>query len=240
VENTKSLDVLEDIAELRRVPEGEKFICLFSGGKDSGLALSIAIRKANPLALVNCCEQGRPLFHQHGKDILELQSQAINIPCRYVEGHWKESKELLKLCVEYKEKGAAFILFGDINDKKNALRKIELCHQVGLKPCMPLWARDHNEICALLAEHKIKSLITTTRPILYEELGKIFDEKLFFRLKKKGVNPLGEEGEFHSTLIDADIFVYPLLFEVRNSHILKDKFGEKKELMCKYYLGDEK
>ena len=95
-------------------------------GKDSGLALSIACENSEIVALINCCEQKHPMFHQHDMDLMELQSKSLKIPIAYSNGHWKESHEIETLLKEYKAQGVEFVVFGDICSIKNANRKVNL------------------------------------------------------------------------------------------------------------------
>lgn len=92
----------EDEKVLTEIPKNKKGVALYSGGKDSGLALSIACESAEIVALINCCEQKHPMFHQHDTDLMELQSQSLKIPIVYSNGHWKESTEIEGLLKKYK------------------------------------------------------------------------------------------------------------------------------------------
>ena len=47
----------EDEKVLTEIPKNKKGVALYSGGKDSGLALSIACESAEIVAMINCCEQ---------------------------------------------------------------------------------------------------------------------------------------------------------------------------------------
>lgn len=82
--------LLEDKDILKLIPKDKPFICLFSGGKDCALALSMACQKATPVALITCIDQEESLFHAHDKKLVELQSKAMNIPVMYYNNHWKD------------------------------------------------------------------------------------------------------------------------------------------------------
>ena len=43
-----------------------------------------------------------------------------------------------------------------------------------------------------------------------------------------------EMGEFHSTLLDLDIFEFPIKYEIKSVYKCEDKFGEKWEINAKY------
>lgn len=49
------------------------------------------------------------------------------------------------------------------------------------------------------------------------------------------MNPFGEMGEFHSTLLDLDIFKFPIKYEIKSEYKCEDKFGEKWEIDVNYF-----
>lgn len=223
----------EDI--LKEIPKDKIGVCLFSGGKDSGLALSLVCKKSKIVSLINCCEQKHPLFHQHDRDLMELQSQALKIPIVYTCGHWKESPELEELLKKFKVQGVEFVVFGDINNIKNANRKIKLCLNAGLIPCMPLWNMSYDELFNEIKRIKLKCLLSSVRPVIKDYIGKIFDEEMYKNFNELDINPFGANDEFHSTLLDLDIFEFDIKYEIKSSNKCIDKFGEKWEINVKYY-----
>lgn len=220
---------------LRTIPQSKSFVCLYSGGKDSGLALSMACEQAQPVALITCCELKHPLFHQHDKDLIYLQSLALKIPISYVNGHWKESPELEALLKNYKSQGVEFVVFGDICNIKNSNRKIQLCQSVGLTPCMPLWNMPYDCLFSEIKKRNLKCILSSVRSELKDCLGKIFDEEMYENFNNLKINPFGENGEFHTTLIDLDVFEFPIKYNIKSINKCIDKFGEKWEISANYY-----
>jgi diphthine-ammonia ligase len=49
-----------------------------------------------------------------------------------------------------------------------------------------------------------------------EFLGRVFTHELIAELEALGIDACGEEGEFHTTLLDGPIFVEPLPVEFGN------------------------
>lgn len=220
---------------LGTIPKGKKGVCLYSGGKDSGLALSITSESAEIVALINCCEKKHPMFHQHDKDLLELQSKALKIPIVYSDGHWKESEEIEEILRNYKKSGIEFVLFGDICSIKNANRKIRLCERTGLIPCMPLWNKKYEWLFNEMKKRKLKCLLSSVRPQIKDSLGKILDDEVYEDFQRKEIDSFGEMGEFHSTLLDLDIFDFPIRYDIKSIRKCEDKFGEKWELIVDYF-----
>lgn len=228
------LDV-ENESILTAIPNNKIGVCLFSGGKDSGLALSMACEHSKIIALINCCEQNHPLFHQHDSDLMNLQSQSLKIPLFYSNGHWKDSSEIENLLKQFKLQGVEFVVFGDICSIKNVNRKIKLCKKVGLTPCMPLWKKTYDELYNEMKKRNLKCLLSSVRPKIKDFTGEIFDDNMYEEFKKMQINPFGENGEFHSTLLNLDMFEFPIKYNIKSINKCKDKFGEKWEIDANYY-----
>lgn len=56
----------ENLEQLRNLPKGSPFVFMYSGGKDTGLALSIALEYGAPIELIHCVdkENEESLFHE--------------------------------------------------------------------------------------------------------------------------------------------------------------------------------
>ena len=124
---------------------------------------------------------------------------------------------------------------GDICSIKNANRKIELCKQVGLAPCMPLWNKAYEWLYSEMNKRRLKCLLSSVRPIIKDYAGKILDDEIYEKFKNIEMNPFGEMGEFHSTLLDLDIFKFPIQYEIKSIYRSEDKFGEKWEIDVNYF-----
>ena len=77
-----------DDSTLRSIPKIKPFISLFSGGKDSGLALSMACEIAQPMALIHCMEDEQSIHHKQSKEIIGQQASSLNIPLVFHDKHW--------------------------------------------------------------------------------------------------------------------------------------------------------
>lgn len=221
--------LLANQKKLKKPPKNSSFICLYSGGKDSALALSIASEFATPSALITCVGHDKSLFHEHSYDIIKTQSKKMNINLECFNGHWKELIKLAKIYKYYKKKGVKTVVFGDLNDIKNANRKIIACKLAGLKPCMPLWNVSYDELINLIKKYNIVSVITIVRPSMLDVkwLGKEFNQSIYESLCGNRIDPFGEKGEFHTTLVNSNLFSSPINYSINNIFSTVDKFGVK-------------
>lgn len=221
--------LLENVEILTKIPDKEPFICLYSGGKDSGLALAMACQRAKPVALITCVDKEETLFHGQNNVLTNMQGERMRIPIKYFNDHWKSGIKLARIYRYYKEQGVTTVVFGDLWDIKNANHKIQICKAAGMKACMPLWGLPYDELIEKINEYRVKSVITTIRSALISKqwLGSVFDRNAYEHFKNIGIDAFGENGEFHTTLVDSNIFSSPIKYKFCSSKIVVDKFGEK-------------
>lgn len=83
----------------------------------------------------------------------------------------------------------------------------------GLKLCLPLWQNDRRELVAEFIALGFKAMIVTVneRMLSPDYLGRELSRELLKELEEEGVDPCGENGEFHTVVLDGPIFRRPLL-----------------------------
>ena len=120
------------------MPLGEPFICSFSGGKDSVLALSLASEKGNPKGLI---------------------------------------------------------------------------------PRYPLWERNYADLMRNINKHEIISIISriNIEKLDSKWLGVAFNQEVYQEFMKLDIDPFGENGEFHTTVVDGKIFKNPLKYSINTT-----------------------
>lgn len=80
---------------------------------------------------------------------------------------------------------------------------------VGLKLGMPLWLRPHREVVEEFIQLGFQSVVVTVNLKLgmkVEDLGQVLSLEYIQKLENRGIDPCGEGGEFHTTVIDGPIF----------------------------------
>ncbi|WP_024832481.1 hypothetical protein [Ruminiclostridium josui] len=220
--------------ELRNIPEGEPFICMFSGGKDCGLALSVALDKGKLFEIVHCLhkETEKSIWHSQSRQIVEKQAVEIkkNVNFSY-SSVWYHRTKYIHMLMDYAKKGVKSVVFGDLFEEKQAKLEVALCKCAGLIPRMPLWQIPEETLIQEVQKRKIKSIITLIRSpkIPLEWLGKQFDEEAYKYFIKLGIDPFGENGEFHTSLVGADYFEKDLSYSL--GEVVRDPEGMKIELL---------
>jgi len=186
---------------------------LYSGGKDSTLALMKAQKFHDVVCLITVVSENKEsfMFHTPNIDVTLLQSQAMGIPLVRVVTKGEKELELvdLKKAIEeakerYKIEG---IVTGAVRSTYQASRVQKICHQLDLWCFNPLWLKNQVELLHELLEKGIHAIISGVfaEPLDESYLGKEIDKDMIEKLSKQQ-NPAGEGGEIETTVLDAPVF----------------------------------
>lgn len=193
-----------------------KFVMAFSCGKDSTYALDQMIKEGNePVALIVACNKfsQRSLFHGADEKMMDAYSEALGFPCikTFTDGedYSEQFEEGLK---KAKELGAEAACFGDVLLLSSKKWNEGRAKAAGLEPIFPLWKKDTEEIvkAELSAGYRclIKVVDTDTAP--EGLLGKYLDDSVLQILEENEADPCGENGEYHTFVLDGPIFKHPI------------------------------
>lgn len=187
-------------------------IVSFSGGKDSSLALYDAMRTGNVIGLIVMLEEHgqRSRSHAMPLDIIQAQAKAIGLPVFMASSSWNDyESKFINLLNEAKQKGAEVLVTGDLDMPEHSCWHDRVTQMVGLKLGMPLWLRPHREVVEEFIQLGFQSIIVTVNLKLgmkVEDLGQMLSLEYIQELENRGIDPCGEGGEFHTTVIDGPIF----------------------------------
>ena len=202
----------------------QKFIVSYSGGKDSTLALYHAMQVGKAIGLIVMLEeQGlRSRSHAMSMEIIQAQANALGLPIITASSSWNDYEtEFLKLLAHAKQQGAEVLVTGDLDMPEHGCWHNRITQQAGLKLCMPLWQRPHREVIEEFIQLGFKTMIVTVNLDLgmkVDDLGKVLTLDYIQELENRGIDPCGEGGEFHSTVINGPLFTAPIA--VRKGDIL--------------------
>ena len=202
--------------------------CSWSGGKDSCLALHRALAAGNKLAclLTMFTEDGqRSRSHGLAREVLEAQAAAVGVPLLSAAATWDEYEvEFVALLRRAKDAGAAAAVFGDIDIDRHRAWEENVCRQAGLSALLPVWQADR---LALLEEWwaaGFEARIVVARAGLVDRayLGRVLDRQVAEELAAAGVDPCGENGEFHTVVTAGPLFRWPIELELRGQVLRSD------------------
>jgi diphthine-ammonia ligase len=195
--------------DLRGVP----VFCSWSGGKDSALALHEAAGAgAEPRLLVAMMTAAGERSRSHGlsRELLSAQAAALGLPIRFGAAAWDgyEAEIVRVLGAAVAEFGATVGVFGDIDVERHRRWEESVCAAAGAQACLPLWQRDRRAVMDDLLEAGLEAVIVAVRDGVLppELLGRTIDDRLVAEIEAAGSDPAGENGEYHSVVVDGPLF----------------------------------
>ncbi len=211
----------------------KKVLLSWSSGKDSAWALhqlqqDPAIEVVGLFSTLNQ-EFERVAIHGVRKQLLMQQAECLGLPLRTLDLPWPCSNEdyariMSGFVAEVVASGIRHMAFGDLFlEDVRAYRERQL-EGTGIEPLFPLWGSDTTELAQRMIAAGLKAHISTLDPSkLAASLGgHAFDQALLAALPA-GVDPCGENGEFHTLAVDGPMFLRPLAIEVGET-IVRDSF----------------
>ncbi|MGZ9585826.1 Dph6-related ATP pyrophosphatase [Paenibacillus marinisediminis] len=217
---------MDENIDWRNGTVGRKFIASYSGGKDSTLALYKAMKVGEAIGLIVMLEEEGKRSRSHGMtpDLIQAQAEAIGLPVYTAASSWDDYEaNFMRLLGQAKQQGAEVLVTGDLDVPAHGCWHDQVTKNAGLKLGMPLWEVDHREVVEEFINLGFVTIVVTVNLSLgmrEDDLGRTLTHEYVKELEARGIDPCGEGGEFHTTVIDGPIFHNPI--SVRKCEIVKD------------------
>ena len=196
---------------------GVPVFCSWSGGKDSALALHEAQRAgAEPRLLVSMMVEGGERSRSHGlsREVLAAQAAAVGLPIEFGAASWSgyEAELIRVLEASIADGGPTVGIFGDIDMQDHRDWVERVCGLVGAEARLPIWQRDRRALMDELLDLGFRAVIVAVRDgVLPEDLlGRTIDADVVAAIEAAGADAAGENGEYHSLVVDGPLFERPL------------------------------
>ncbi|MFI8575476.1 diphthine--ammonia ligase [Rossellomorea aquimaris] len=212
--------------EWKHGARGHSFITSFSGGKDSVLALYKAMKDGNAIGLIVMLEEEGKRSRSHGMppELIRAQAESIGLPVFTAAASWTDYEEVfMTLLDKAKNHGAEVLVTGDLDMPEHGCWHEKVAQNAGLKLGMPLWGMNHREAVEEFINLGFVSIVVTVNLSLgmqTGDLGRTLTHEYIKELEDRGIDPCGEGGEFHTTVVNGPIFKQPV--PVLKREILKD------------------
>lgn len=168
-----------------------KLAALFSGGKDSGLALHKSIQEGNKiLYLLTIIPENFDsfMFHKPYLSLLKKQAEELKIPLiiQKSKGEKEEELEDLEELIKKVVGKVEGIVVGGIASEYQGERVKNICKKLGLKFIAPLLGYKSEDLWKELLDNKFQVILTklSCDGLKKEWLGKIIDKENLEKLKK--------------------------------------------------------
>ncbi|WP_292946591.1 adenine nucleotide alpha hydrolase [Olleya sp. UBA1516] len=196
----------------------------WSTGKDSALALYYLQQdetySVQQLITTVNTHFNRVTMHGLRLELLTAQTEALNIKSSLIELPEMPSMDtyediMLKAVTALKDDNFTHSAFGDIYlEDLKVYRENQLATQ-NIKTVFPLWKRDTKQLITEFLALGFKTIVVCANSKYFDQdfVGTIIDENFIDNLPD-GVDPCGENGEFHTFCFDGPIFKNPIPFTI--------------------------
>jgi uncharacterized protein (TIGR00290 family) len=217
-----------------------KALMCWSGGKDSALALRLARERTDleiaGLLTTFSEEFDRVSMHGVRRELLEAQAQALGLPVwkvflptpprdaacaltplagqpgfvSFASNEAYEAK-MIEAFERARRGGIAAIVFGDIFLEDLRAYRERLLARAGLKGIYPLWGRPTRDLMEEFIADGFRAVVVCVDAARLDAswAGRPLDAKFLAELPE-GVDPCGENGEYHTFVFDGPGFSRPV------------------------------
>ncbi|WP_019414712.1 diphthine--ammonia ligase [Paenisporosarcina sp. TG20] len=192
--------------------ENKPFVASWSGGKDSAMAFYRAIQSGmTPKRLLTMFQEDEEVSKSHALPLAVVQAQAerVGIPLMIRGSDWNgyEAK-FINAMDECRQAGISHGIFGDIDLEAHLEWVQKTCAKSNIIPVHPLWQEPRRSILEelLMVGFEAVIVVINTDMMSRNYIGRTFTRELMDELEGLGIDSCGENGEFHTVVVDGPIF----------------------------------
>jgi len=197
----------------------------WSGGKDCCTALLRAHRDYDVVAMITMFADDGCRSRSHGLRPEIIEAHAARLGVRSFTGRcaWSNyTDEYTRVLGEVAAAGVTHVIFGDIMGDAHRAWDERVCAAHGLTPVLPIWAEPTRQLVGEFIGSGSTAIIVTARAALLGEswLGRAIDGDAIAEFERRGIDPCGELGEYHTLVTNTPLFSAPLHLDmgVREMH----------------------
>jgi uncharacterized protein (TIGR00290 family) len=205
--------------------KNKPFVASWSGGKDSAMAFYRAVQSGmTPKRLLTMFQEDEEVSKSHALPFKVVQAQAerMDVPLMIRGAGWDDYEaKFIHAMDECRADGITHGVFGDIDLEGHLEWVQKTCAKSDIVPIHPLWQEPRQSILEELLAVGFEAVIVVVNTSMMpaEYVGRTFTQPLMEELEALGIDSCGENGEFHTIVIDGPIF----------SSRVPVKFGEVRE-----------
>lgn len=196
----------------------------WSSGKDSAWALHVlrAVPDVEVIGLLTTINMayGRVSMHATRIEMVEAQARAVGLPLQVIPLPHPCSNEAYEEAMRHAitdaiEQGATHLAFGDLLLEDIRAYRIRQLEGTGITPLFPLWQEPTAVLARRMVDAGLKAVVICVDPkrLPPSFAGRMFDHAFLDELPV-GVDPCGENGEFHTCVLDGPMCTEPIVARV--------------------------
>jgi uncharacterized protein (TIGR00290 family) len=200
-------------------PNVDALALSWSGGKDSALAMwTLRSEGIHPRALITTVTEGYERISMHGvrRELLAAQAKALDTPLvevRIPPGCVNDVYEqrMAEAFARAPLSAVETVAFGDLFLEDVRAYREQRLSAADRRGLFPLWREDTTALAQRFVEAGFRAVLVCVDPrhLPASFAGRAYDRELLADLPA-GVDPCGENGEFHTFVYDGPIFSGPV------------------------------
>ncbi len=200
-----------------------KAAALFSGGKDSLYAVYLVEKQGVAVDYLITVLPTLPLPSPHAENLAALKILAGSMRKSLEIVDFKRADAFLEVLKTLKIDA---LVAGDVFVEAHKLGLEDVCSKVGLELLEPLYSRNSSELFEEIFSSEFKVLVTGVNLKYLDEevLGFIINSETSndFLSKIGSINPLGENGEFHTLVLECPLYSKSFRLKSSERKVAKD------------------
>jgi diphthine-ammonia ligase len=147
--------------------------------------------------------------HRLSSELLIAQSQAVGIPLEQRRASWDMyERRFTRALTSFKRKGIEGGVFGALYLSEDRTWVERVCTEAGIVPLLPLWGMEGKDLLRTFIEAGFEAKVVAVRSDIMDDhwLGKQIDGEFMEQMEKRGIDVCGENGEYHTLVVDGPIF----------------------------------
>jgi len=148
-------------------------------------------------------------FHGTEAKLIQLQAEALGIPLVQKETTGDEYEQEFKEAVRSLiPNGIRGMIFGDIYLQEHKDWVERVCGELGIGAIEPLWGKEPERILLDFVNTGFEAIIVSAKSELLgkEWIGQKVDKEFFNYLRENGIDVCGENGEYHTLVLNGPMF----------------------------------
>ena len=186
----------------------KKAVVLWTGGKDSALALQVSLNLYDIRRLVCFIPADNRQFYAHPTQLMELQARKIGLPIEFMPISEPYALSYRQQIEKIRDSGVEVLITGDISTVGGMPNWIDGVATGVADVYKPLWELDREAILDELISKEFKVVCSLAYKKYFQSTiaGRYLDVELISELKQLPIDPCGEQGEYHTWVLDAPFF----------------------------------
>jgi len=189
-----------------------KAAVLWTGGKDSALAFQVSLNLHDIRRLVCFVPADNRQFLAHPTELMALQARKIGTPIEFVPISEPYPLSYRQQIEAIRDTGIEVLITGDISTVGGMPNWIDEVAEGLVEVYKPLWELDRHAILDMLISNKFKVVCSLAYKKHFQQtiVGRYLDAERISELKQLPIDACGEQGEYHTWVLDAPFFKAPV------------------------------